>query len=93
MNFLPPVTDRKIRFGLVGCGRIAQNHIAAIEKHQDRCEIVDVCDVDPVVLAAAVDKTGARGHLRLTEMLEVRRERGAVHREAQLQVAFTPPRR
>jgi UDP-N-acetyl-2-amino-2-deoxyglucuronate dehydrogenase len=24
-----PVTDRKIRFALVGCGRIAKNHIAA----------------------------------------------------------------
>ena len=28
--FPAPITDRKIRFALVGCGRIAQNHFAAL---------------------------------------------------------------
>ena len=31
-----PITDRKIRFALVGCGRIAQNHFAAIKQHNDK---------------------------------------------------------
>ena len=44
MHHSPLITDRKIRFALVGCGRIAQNHFAAMEKHADRCELVDVCD-------------------------------------------------
>ncbi|OYD55705.1 oxidoreductase [Thauera propionica] len=70
MHFAPPITDRKIRFALVGCGRIAQNHFAAIEKHADRCELVDVCDINPSALAAAVEKTGARGHARLADLLE-----------------------
>ncbi|MDH0343545.1 Gfo/Idh/MocA family oxidoreductase, partial [Chromobacterium haemolyticum] len=35
---LPPITDRKIRFALVGCGRIAQNHFGALEQHADRAE-------------------------------------------------------
>lgn len=64
-----PITDRKIRFALVGCGRIAQNHLAAIAQHADRAEIVDLCDVDPAALQAAVTKTGARGHARLTDLL------------------------
>lgn len=63
------VTDRKIRFALVGCGRIAQNHFAALQKHADRAELVDVCDVDATALAAAVAKTGAKGHLSLAGML------------------------
>ena len=63
------ITDRKLRFALVGCGRIASNHLAAIEKHSDRCELVDVCDVDPSALAAAVARTGARGHANLKDML------------------------
>jgi UDP-N-acetyl-2-amino-2-deoxyglucuronate dehydrogenase len=63
------ITDRKIRFALVGCGRIAQNHLAAIEKHAERADIVDVCDVDPVALQAAVSKTGAHGHVRLSALL------------------------
>lgn len=69
MHFAPPITDRKIRFALVGCGRIAQNHFAAMEQHRDRCEIVDVCDIDPQALSAAVEKTGARGHRKLSDLL------------------------
>ena len=70
MHFTPPITDRKIRFALVGCGRIAQNHFAAMEKHADRCEVVDVCDINPAALTAAVEKTGARGHSRLADLLK-----------------------
>ncbi len=66
---LKPVTDRKIRFALVGCGRIAANHIGAIKVHGERCELTDVCDVDPATLADAVAKTGAKGHSSLEKML------------------------
>ena len=57
----PFVTDRRIRFALVGCGRISENHFAAIEKHADRAELVGVCDVDPAALARAEQRTGAPG--------------------------------
>jgi UDP-N-acetyl-2-amino-2-deoxyglucuronate dehydrogenase len=66
----PAITDRKIRFALVGCGRIAANHFEAIKVHGERCELVDVCDPDPQALAAAVQRTGARGHRDLAPMLE-----------------------
>ena len=65
----PAITDRKIRFALVGCGRISANHFDAIAAHAARAELVDVCDVDPAALAAAVQRTGARGHAELTSML------------------------
>lgn len=64
-----PIVDRKLRFALVGCGRIAGNHFDALKTHAERCELVDVCDVDPVALAAAVKRTGAKGHASLTSML------------------------
>lgn len=64
-----PITDRKIRFGLAGCGRIAQNHFEAIKAHAARAELTDVCDVDAAALDAAVSKTGARGHRSFAEML------------------------
>jgi UDP-N-acetyl-2-amino-2-deoxyglucuronate dehydrogenase len=64
-----PVTDRKIRFALVGCGRIAKNHIAAMNAHRDRCELLDVCDTDSQRLASAVAETGAKGHATLDEMM------------------------
>jgi UDP-N-acetyl-2-amino-2-deoxyglucuronate dehydrogenase len=63
------ITGRKIRFALVGCGRIAANHFGAMELHADNIEIVDVCDFDQSALKSAVDRTGATGHARLTDML------------------------
>lgn len=65
----PPITGRKIRFALIGCGRIAANHFEAVKTHAARCELVDVCDVDPAALAAAVQRTGAAGHADLTSLL------------------------
>jgi UDP-N-acetyl-2-amino-2-deoxyglucuronate dehydrogenase len=68
-TFAPPVTDRKIRFALVGCGRISKNHTDALASHADRAELVDLCDTDPAALDAAVARTGARGHHDLGAML------------------------
>jgi UDP-N-acetyl-2-amino-2-deoxyglucuronate dehydrogenase len=68
-NFPPPIIDRKIRFALVGCGRIANNHFAAIEKHADRAELVAVCDADPQALRAAVERTGAKPYQNLSQLL------------------------
>lgn len=65
----PIIADRKIRFALVGCGRIAKNHIEALKKHEDRAELVGVCDIDPAALADAVEKTGAQGFVDLRSML------------------------
>ena len=69
-HYSPPILERKIRFALIGCGRVAENHFASIEKHRDRAELVDVCDTDPKALANAVVRTGAKGHESLTAMLE-----------------------
>ena len=68
-QFAPPITDRKIRFALVGCGRIAQNHFAAIKQHETRAELVGICDIDSAALDAAVKTTGATPYKTLTEML------------------------
>ncbi|MBK6862624.1 MAG: Gfo/Idh/MocA family oxidoreductase [Ideonella sp.] len=64
-----PVSGRKVRFAVIGCGRIAQNHFDSIARHAGRAELVAVCDTDPAVLAAAVAKTGALGFASLTALL------------------------
>lgn len=64
-------TDRKVRFALVGCGRISKNHFDSIAQHGDRAELVDICDIDAQALDSAVKATGARGHASLTAMLAV----------------------
>ena len=53
----------KLRFMLIGCGRISKNHIAAAAANQDSCELVAVCD--PVVELAekkADDMQAAAGY-------------------------------
>ena len=65
----PADPTRKIRFALVGCGRIAQNHMAALKQHGSRAELVAVCDIHAPSLAAAVATTGAAGYASLEELL------------------------
>ena len=70
MQNYTPITGRKLRLALVGCGRIAANHFGAIEGHADNIELVDVCDIDPAALKSAVERTGAKGHLQIADMLK-----------------------
>lgn len=63
------IADRKIRFALVGCGRISRNHFEAIARHAERAELIGVCDNRPQALAQAVAQTGAAGYGALDELL------------------------
>lgn len=36
----------KIKYALIGCGRISLNHIAAALSNKDKLEIVAICDID-----------------------------------------------
>jgi UDP-N-acetyl-2-amino-2-deoxyglucuronate dehydrogenase len=65
----PFVRDRRIRFALVGCGRISANHFDALDRQQERAELVGVCDIDPQALAGAVERTGAPGFPSLDALL------------------------
>ena len=53
-----PINDRKIRFALAGCGRIAQNHFEAIKRHSARCELTDICDDNHAALQTAASAAG-----------------------------------
>lgn len=64
-----PITDRKIRFAIVGCGRIATNHFEALTRHGERAELVAVCDNNPAALSAATTKRGVEGFDSLEKLL------------------------
>ncbi len=64
------ISGRPIKIALIGCGRIAANHFAAFKAHPQALELVDVCDIDPALLKAAVERTGVTGHATLTGMLK-----------------------
>ncbi len=70
MTEFKPIQDRKIRFALTGCGRIAANHFDALEKHVENAELVAVCDTDPIALKRAVARTGATGYSSHRELVE-----------------------
>ncbi len=65
-----PITDRRVRIAVVGCGRIAANHFKAIEQHKDRLQLVAVCDTDPAALQAAAAKQNVPGFGSLAELLD-----------------------
>lgn len=69
-QFAPPIVDRKIKLAVVGCGRIAENHLAAIAKHSDRAEVVDVCDIVEDRAGAAANAARAKPWTSLSAMLE-----------------------
>lgn len=93
---LNPILNRKIKFALVGCGRISANHINSINEHSDKAELIDVCDIDSIALEKAVQSTGAKGHSSLEQMLKntdadivVLTTPSGLHPEQAVQVAQT----
>jgi UDP-N-acetyl-2-amino-2-deoxyglucuronate dehydrogenase len=64
-----PIVGRRVTIALVGCGRISQKHIEAIEAHRDRIELTAVCDSDQLALEAAVKRTGVPGFGSLANLL------------------------
>ncbi|MFU8803158.1 MAG: Gfo/Idh/MocA family protein [Bradymonadaceae bacterium] len=58
-----PILDRKIRCALIGCGRVAQKHFAALEALGEDLELVGVCDRDEDALSAAAYHLGVPGFL------------------------------
>ena len=69
MHAFRPIVGRKIRFALVGCGRISKNHVESLKIHADKAELVAVCDGDPRALEAAQAATGAKGFGAYEELL------------------------
>ncbi len=63
------IKDRKIKFALIGCGRISEKHISAINEHDDDAELECVCDINPDVLSETVKRTGVNGYNSLDETL------------------------
>lgn len=69
MNTQTPITDRKIRLALVGCGRISKNHFGSLEQHSQDMELAAVCDVDQQVLKVHADQYQVPGYSSMAELL------------------------
>jgi UDP-N-acetyl-2-amino-2-deoxyglucuronate dehydrogenase len=63
------ITGRKIRIGVVGCGRISKNHFGAIDANAQDLELVAACDIDRRALEAVTGKYPINGYTDLETML------------------------
>lgn len=63
------MADKKIRIGLIGCGRISGNHIQAIQDHSGACELAAVCDTVPERADEKAAETGVPAFYDLDQML------------------------
>lgn len=70
MKFNYPISDRKIKIALVGCGRIANNHLKAIKQHESRLQLVGVCDTNEERLGQATEAYQVEGYTHLTHLLD-----------------------
>jgi UDP-N-acetyl-2-amino-2-deoxyglucuronate dehydrogenase len=63
-----PITGRKIRIAVVGCGRVSKNHFAAIAQHAANLELAAVCDVDDDRLNHHVSEHSVPGYHRYDDL-------------------------
>jgi len=63
------IKNRKIRLGIIGCGRISKSHFNSFEIHTKELELVSICDDDPEVLKQHELKYKVNAYLRLEDML------------------------
>lgn len=64
------ISDRKIRITVVGCGRIATNHISAIKNWSNDLDLVGLCDGYQPTLSAAMQQTGVPGYSTIDELIK-----------------------
>jgi UDP-N-acetyl-2-amino-2-deoxyglucuronate dehydrogenase len=64
------ITDRKIKVALVGCGRVSNNHLDAITKHQDKLMLTAVCDQNETAAAVVAAAHKATVYTSLGHMLD-----------------------
>ena len=69
-EILPTIINRKIRVGLVGCGRISKNHFKAISKLSNDFELVAVCDTELSVLKNSTSEHKVAGYENISAMFE-----------------------
>src|SRR4051812_41279596 len=50
------MTGQRVRFGLIGCGRVSENHAAALAGGRIPAQLVAVCDLDAALAKAKGEK-------------------------------------
>lgn len=62
----------KFRYGLIGCGRIAPNHLAAALANQENLEIVALCDIIPSQMDSLLETVPDIGRTNISKFVDYR---------------------
>src|SRR5579871_1992399 len=62
--------DRKIKIGVVGCGKIASNHFKSIAELSHDYELQCICDTHPATLEGAMSTMKRPGYATIDAMLD-----------------------
>jgi len=65
------IADRKINIAVVGCGRIAENHLQSINQHSERLVLRAVCDTNQAALEKASNQYCVDAFSSLGDLLKV----------------------
>jgi UDP-N-acetyl-2-amino-2-deoxyglucuronate dehydrogenase len=76
------INGRRIKIGVVGCGRISANHFKSIEAHSRDLQLAAVCDTDAASLEAASKQYDVPGYRSLADLL--------LHADADVLALCTP---
>ena len=69
LNNFPILKDRRLKIGVVGCGRISKNHFGSILQYPENLELAAVCDIDGEALKQAGAVYNVQGYTELKDML------------------------
>ena len=69
LNNYPIITDRRLKVGVVGCGRISKNHFGSILQYPEELELAAFCDIDGNAVKQAAEEYNAQGYTELRDML------------------------
>ena len=65
-----PINNRKISVAIVGCGRIAQNHLRAIEQNKKDFTLKAVCDINKALVEEWGKSLKVSGYVDMQSMLK-----------------------
>ena len=69
LNNFPTITDRRLKIGVVGCGRISKNHFGSILQYPEELELAAVCDIDGEAVKQAAVEYNVQGYTEFKDML------------------------
>jgi len=69
LNNFPLIKERRLKVGVVGCGRISKNHFGSILQYPEELELAAVCDIDGDALKRTAAEYNVQGYTELKGML------------------------